>query len=43
MIQDTHVTGHDLIFQNSSSWNINTISMVGDNNHSSLKKTTLES
>lgn len=38
MVQDAHVARHDLILQNGSSGYINTISMVSDDDHSSLEK-----
>ena len=35
MIQDPQVSRHYFIFQNSSSWNVNPVSMISDDDHSS--------
>jgi len=38
MIQDAHVARHDFVFQYSTSGYIDTITMIGYDNHSALEK-----
>lgn len=39
MIQDSQVTRHDLVLQDSARRDVNTISVVGDDDHGALKET----
>lgn len=36
MVEDAHISRNDFIFQDCTSWNINAISMIGDNNDGTL-------
>lgn len=37
MVQDAHIARYNLVLQNGSSWDIDTIAMVGNDDHSALQ------
>lgn len=42
MIQNAHVAGYDFVFEYSASRNIDTIAVIGNNDHSALWKMNID-